>query len=177
MQSDTIMPVKEAPGVTGDLFRNAMSRLGAPVTVVTTSGPAGRQGLTVSAITSVSDSPPTVLVCLNRDNRSHTAFIQNGVVGISLLSQGHEDLAGIFASSRRTPDEKFAAAEWRTDVTGAPLLADALVTLDCTIALIHASSTHDVLFCTVEAIHVHPTGETGLTWFNRQFHTLPLLPA
>ncbi|WP_308721563.1 flavin reductase [Komagataeibacter xylinus] len=177
MQSDTIMPVEQVPDVTGDLFRNAMSRLGAPVTVVTTSGPAGRQGLTVSAITSVSASPPTVLVCLNRDNRSHIAFIQNGVIGISLLSRGHEDLAGIFASSRRTPDEKFAVAEWRTDVTGAPLLSDALVTLDCTIALIHAASTHDVLFCTVEAIHVHPAGETGLTWFNRQFHTLPLLPA
>ncbi|MGS0646579.1 flavin reductase [Komagataeibacter melomenusus] len=177
MQPDVMAPVGEASGVTDDLFRHAMSRLGAPVTIVTTSGPAGRQGLTVSAITSVSDAPPTVLVCLNRDNRSHAAFIRNGVVGISLLSRGHEGIAGLFASSRRTPDEKFASADWRTDVTGAPLLADALVTLDCTIALIHAASTHDVLFCTVEAVHVPPTGETGLTWFNRQFHALPLLPA
>jgi flavin reductase (DIM6/NTAB) family NADH-FMN oxidoreductase RutF len=43
-------------------YREAMSRLVAPVHVVTTAGPAGRCGITASAVTSVSDDPPTVLV-------------------------------------------------------------------------------------------------------------------
>ena len=87
-------------GVDRDAFRDAMSLLGAPVVLVTTDGPAGRQGLTVSAITSVSDDPPTVLVCLNRSNRSHAAFLRNGIIRISILGRGHDALAGTFASSR-----------------------------------------------------------------------------
>ena len=47
-------------------FREAMSRLGAAVHVVTTAGPAGRAGVTATAVVSVSDQPATLLVCLNR---------------------------------------------------------------------------------------------------------------
>lgn len=174
MQPETLATLTDAP-VGAELFREAMSRLGAPVTLVTTDGPAGRQGLTVSAITSVSDAPPTVLVCLNRANRSHEAFLQNGVVGISILGAPHSALAGAFASSTRTPEEKFAIGQWQKGRTGAPLLDDAVVTLDCTISDIHASGSHDVLFCIIEAIALHDAPEAGLAWFGRQFHHLPLL--
>ncbi len=174
MQPETLATLTRPPVAT-DLFREAMSRLGAPVTLVTTDGPAGRQGLTVSAITSVSDAPPTVLVCLNRSNRSHETFLQNGVVGISILGSPHSELAGAFASSKRSATEKFAAGQWRKGQTGAPLLADAIVALDCTISDIHASGSHDVLFCTIEAITLHDAPEAGLAWFGRQFHHLPLL--
>ncbi|MFP2874146.1 flavin reductase [Acetobacter tropicalis] len=78
--------------VSSDVFREAMSRLSAPVALVTTDGSAGRYGLTMSAICSVSVEPPTMLVCLNRDNRSHEAFLKNGVIGISILEPGHEEL-------------------------------------------------------------------------------------
>ncbi|WP_254261070.1 flavin reductase [Komagataeibacter oboediens] len=174
MQPDTMPDTARLQSVvTTTLFRDAMSRLGAPVTIVTTSGPAGRQGLTVSAMTSVSDTPPTVLVCLNRANRSHEAFVRNGVIGISLLSQGHEDIAGTFASSTRSADEKFAMGAWHADVTGAPLLVDALATFDCTISTVHLSGSHDVMFCAVKAIRIHPAASMGLAWFGRQFHCLP----
>ncbi|MFT8423241.1 MAG: flavin reductase [Gluconacetobacter sp.] len=155
------------------IFRDAMSRLGAPVVLVTTNGPAGRQGLTVSAITSVSDDPPTVLVCLNRANRSHETFLDNGAVGISILSDGHDALAGIFASSRLSSDEKFGHATWLDDISGAPLLAGAPVTLDCTIDTLHASGSHDVLFCRVRSIRLQAHARHGLAWFARRFHLLP----
>lgn len=51
-------------------FRDAMSRLGAAVNVVTTDGSAGLGGFTASAVCSVTDSPPTLLVCMNRDSKS-----------------------------------------------------------------------------------------------------------
>lgn len=47
-------------------FRDAMAHVGAAVNIITTDGPAGRAGFTASAVCSVTDAPPTLLVCLNR---------------------------------------------------------------------------------------------------------------
>ena len=47
-------------------YRNAMSRLGAAVNIITTDGAGGRAGFTASAVCSVTDEPPTLLICLNR---------------------------------------------------------------------------------------------------------------
>ncbi|GFE97504.1 MULTISPECIES: flavin reductase [unclassified Gluconobacter] len=164
----------DTPAVSQELFREAMSLLGAPVVLVTTDGPGGRQGLTVSAISSVSDTPPTVLVCLNRSNRSHQSFLKNGVVGISVLSPVHHELARVFASRSVEPDEKFAHGNWVLGETGSALLSDALVTLDCEIDAIQSAGTHDVLFCAVKSISTSTDANHGLAWFSRGFHHLPV---
>ncbi|WP_252405960.1 flavin reductase, partial [Escherichia coli] len=44
-------------------FRAGMARLGAAVNIITTDGPGGRAGFTASAVCSVTDTPPTLLVC------------------------------------------------------------------------------------------------------------------
>ena len=46
-----------------------MRQVAATVTVVTTDGPAGQAGATVSAFSSLSADPPSVLVCLKADTR------------------------------------------------------------------------------------------------------------
>ena len=55
-------------------FRNGMSRLGAAVSVVTTDTADQRYGFTASAVCSVSDTPPTLLVCINRSSSCFPAF-------------------------------------------------------------------------------------------------------
>ena len=44
-------------------FRNAMSLLTTAVNVITTSGETGMHGFTASAVCSVTDTPPMLLVC------------------------------------------------------------------------------------------------------------------
>ena len=63
--------VAEAKSVEPKVFREAMSRLGAAVHVITTDGPSGKTGFTATAVCSVSDAPPTLLVCLNRGAHQH----------------------------------------------------------------------------------------------------------
>ncbi|OYZ91740.1 MAG: hypothetical protein B7X99_16145, partial [Rhizobiales bacterium 17-65-6] len=70
----------DAPAVTQQDYRDAMSRVGAAVNVVTTDGPGGKAGFTASAVCSVTDSPPTLLVCLNRGSSVSPAFQANGVL-------------------------------------------------------------------------------------------------
>ena len=75
-------------------FFNAMSLLSASVNIITTDGPAGKGGITASAVCSVTDTPPTILVCINKRSSIHNKIIQNKQVCINILSAGQEDIAG-----------------------------------------------------------------------------------
>ncbi|MDQ1183728.1 MULTISPECIES: flavin reductase [Agrobacterium] len=152
------------------LFRSAMSRLGAAVNIITTDGPAGRHGMTASAVCSVTDTPPTVLVCVNRDNRSHRFFVENRALCINVLAARHQALSLDFA--RQTVEDRFAGAGWSTLVTGAPALEDATVALDCRISARQEVGTHSVFFCAVQATRIWDGAAEGLIWFDRQFHPL-----
>ena len=57
-------------------FRDAMSLLTTAVNVVTTAGATGVHGFTASAVCSVTDTPPTLLVCMNQTSRSHGYFLE-----------------------------------------------------------------------------------------------------
>ncbi|GAA4217526.1 flavin reductase [Sagittula marina] len=152
------------------LFREGMSRLGASVTVLTTDGSAGQHGMTASAVCSVTDTPPTLLVCVNRANRSHDLFLQNGVLCVNVLAGHHRDLSGVFANSK-APD-RFEQAGWTTHVTGAPVLDDATVSFDCTIVDRTEIGTHSVFFCEVQEIALAQGAPESLVWCNRTFHDL-----
>lgn len=67
-------------------FRDAMSCMGAAVNIITTDGPAGRAGFTASAVCSVTDTPPTLLVCLNRGASVWPVFNENRTLCVNTLS-------------------------------------------------------------------------------------------
>jgi flavin reductase len=149
-------------------FRDAMSRMAAAVNIVTTNGPGGLAGFAATAVCSVSDSPPTLLVCLNRGASVHPAVTANGVLCVNVLSEGHQDLSKLFGG--KTPvAERFAAAAWSELSTGSPVLNDALVSFDCRIVHRADGGTHDILMCEVDAIRRRDGGQ-GLVYFDRGYH-------
>lgn len=152
-------------------FRDGMARLGAAVNIITTDGPAGRAGFTASAVCSVTDTPPTLLVCLNRSASVWSIFDANRQLCVNTLAAGQEALSGLFGG--KTPMEaRFQAAQWRTAVTGSPVLEGALVSFDCRISDITPVGTHDVLFCEVLALRFSNEMH-GLAWFDRGYLPLP----
>jgi len=156
------------PCVTRQDYRDAMARLGAAVNVITTDGPGGRAGFTASAVCSVTDEPPTLLVCLNRGASVYESFRANGVVAVNVLGHGQQALSNLFGGKTPT-SERFAAARWHADVTGAPLLDGALVAFDCRVVDSSQVGTHDILFCEVLAIRHGEPGQ-GLMYFERAYH-------
>lgn len=156
-------------------FREAMSRLAAAVNVVTTDGPAGRAGFTASAVCSVTDEPPTLLVCINRGSSAYPAFADNSMLCVNVLSADHQEISNTFGG--KTPmAERFAHAEWTTCETGAPVLADALAHFECRVSQRVSVGTHDVLFC--EIVSMSSCDERHcLLYFDRQYHQLPRLVA
>lgn len=80
-------PMMNACGeVDQQLFRQGMSNLGAAVNVITTQGAAGQAGFTASAVCSVTDTPPTLLVCLNRSASVFETFKANKVLCVNTLN-------------------------------------------------------------------------------------------
>jgi flavin reductase (DIM6/NTAB) family NADH-FMN oxidoreductase RutF len=151
------------------LFRDAMSRLGAAVHVVTTAGPAGKTGFTATAVCSVSDEPATLLVCLNRRSNSAPILRGNGVFCVNTLRAGEEDIADIFAGRTGVQaGARFAVGEWTTLKTGSPVLASAVVALDCRVIEVKAVASHDVYFAAVEAIRSGPAGP-ALVYHDRAY--------
>lgn len=149
-------------------YRDAMARLAAAVNVITTDGPCGRAGFTATAVCSVTDDPPTLLVCLNRSASAHPAVIGNGNVCINTLASDQEVLSNLFGG--KTPmAERFAAANWSTWATGAPVLDDAVASFDCRISQISSVGTHDILYCEVLALRRRASAD-GLVYFDRHYH-------
>jgi flavin reductase (DIM6/NTAB) family NADH-FMN oxidoreductase RutF len=136
-------------------FLSGMSFAACTVNIVTTDGPAGRYGLTVSAMTSVSaDTPnPTLLVCVNSSSAAAQAIIDNGVFCVNVLRDDQFYISECFASRVKTHDgDKFSCGDWVRDATGAPRLVDALVAFDCRIMSSQRVGSHQVLFGSVDAI-------------------------
>ena len=160
----------DAPAPDALTFREGMSRLGAAVNLVTTDGPAGRHGLTVSAVCSVTDSPPMLMVCINRGAFAHDFFLENGVLAVNVLTGAHRDLSRRFA--RWTGEDRFKGLDWTRAETGAPILAGASASFDCRIVECSPRGSHSVLFCAVLSTRLAPGAPEGLIWFGRDFHPL-----
>ncbi len=150
-------------------FREAMSRLGAAVHVVTTAGIAGKTGLTATAVCSVTDQPAMLLVCVNRRNASAPVLMQNGVFCVNTLGAAEERLADMFAGRFKVPrEERFSIGEWTTLKTGAPVLASAVVAFDCRTLETKAMASHNVIFGVVEAVRLGPAG-SALVYHDRAY--------
>jgi flavin reductase len=160
--------------VSREEFREAMARLGAAVNVVTTDGPAGRAGLTASAVCSVTDDPPTLLVCMKRNSSVNEFFRRNRVLAVNVLAAGQQSLSDAFAGIGRLPmADRFAAAAWDPLATGAPLLRQAIAGLDCSIVETVERGTHSVFFAEVAALRLGAPCQ-ALIWWGRGYHPVGL---
>ena len=142
-------------------FLHGMSHAASTVNVVTTDGVAGRHGVTVSAMVSVSaDGPqPTLLVCIHNLSPVAAAVLQNGVFCVNTLGADEEKLADLFAGRSGVHlEERFSVGEWITLKTGSPVLASAVIAFDCRTIEIKAVASHNVLFGAVEAVRLGPAG-------------------
>ncbi|MEX3013812.1 flavin reductase [Acinetobacter baumannii] len=149
-------------------FRNAMSLLTSAVSVVTTAGMSYCFGFTASAVCSVTDTPPTLLVCMNQAASSHAHFLDNKILTVNVLGAHHEHISKAF-SSKLTPEERFKHGEWIELETGAPVLEDALVSFDCEIEQIQQVGTHTIFICPIVAIK-QSQHDQSLVYFNRAYH-------
>ncbi|WP_334177020.1 flavin reductase family protein [Pseudoxanthobacter sp.] len=152
-------------------FAAGMRRLAGGVALITTQDATGRHGLVATAVTALSAAPPSLLVCVNRAASAHTALAGAGVFCVNVLATAQEGLAAGFADPARR-GERFATGTWLHGMTGAPVLAEALVTFECRVERVVEHGSHSVFMAAIAAIrHGSDAGEP-LIYFNRGFRRL-----
>jgi flavin reductase (DIM6/NTAB) family NADH-FMN oxidoreductase RutF len=157
--------------ISPDQFIAAMGGAATAVSVVTTDGPEGRCGITVSAISSVSADPPLVLACVNRKSPAVKAIEGNGVFAINVLAARNRDFALTFPGrpSNGKPFD-FANHPWASGETGAPLVSDATAVFECEMDRAYDAGTHRIFIGRV--IAARRGEDEPLVYCNRQFRRI-----
>ncbi len=151
------------------LFLEGMSHAACTVSVLTTDGPNGRAGITISAMTSVSADPPTLLVCVHHLSPTCRKIIGNGVFCVNILSEDQSLISDTFAGRINPPVvDKFSCAKWITRSTGAPNLENALIAFDCRVISHHQVGTHYIFIAQPDEISIRKHGN-ALIYANRAY--------
>ncbi len=136
-----------------DKFLEGMSKAATSVTVVTTDGVAGKAGVTVSAMCSVSADPPALLICVHHLSAAAEIIEKNGVFCVNLLSAEQSGISDTFAGRMKTADgDKFSCADWALNATGTPRLEGALAAFDCRVADVRRFGSHVIFTGEVSGI-------------------------
>ena len=158
--------------VSAEEFREALSRVASSVSIVSTDGAHGIAGFTCSAVCSVTDDPPTIMVCVNRKSAANAIIKANGVLCVSSLGAEQVELSQMFAGVGRVPmNERFAGPHWGVLATGSPYCTQSRVALDCRVADIREVGTHSVILAEVLST-VHATDGQPLIYHSRNYATI-----
>ncbi len=125
-----------------DAFRAVMRRVPTAVTVVTTIVEGKPKGFTANAFASVSADPAMILICVNRQARSHPLIAAAGHFCVNILRLDQRAIAERFAS--HDVADPFATIAYRIDRSGSPVFDDALAYLDCELANDYEAGTHTI---------------------------------
>jgi flavin reductase ActVB len=139
-----------------ELFVEAMTSLASGVAVVTSRKPNGDPcGLAVTAVTSYSAHPPSLLVSIAHVSRCHAALSAARHFGVHILRSDELELAHRFAD--RQAEDKFGGLDWGWD-DDVPQLAGTLAYLRCARAATFERYDHTVVIGDLEGGRVE-TGE------------------
>jgi len=158
-----------APRIDAESFREAMRLMVTPVSVVTAMDEQGYpRGLTCSAVCSLSMAPPSMLICVNRGNRSLDAIRHSGGFIVNLLRAGRAEVSDVFASPLPA---KFAHTAWQpSPFSGLPLLRrDAIAYVDCGLQAEIVSGSHAILVGLVRGSEAGTPDDGPLAYWCRNY--------
>ncbi|HML20699.1 MAG TPA: flavin reductase family protein [Aggregatilinea sp.] len=157
-------------------YKDIMAQWASGVTVVTTTCGSEVHGLTVSSFTSVSLTPPLVLVSIGNELETRTCLEQSGVFAVNLLGTDRIEWGLRFAGMIPGVTDRFAGINWRTAVTGSPILPGVLGWLDCEIRYAYPGGDHTIFVG--EVLHGEALRAPGepLLYYHRQWGKFTRLP-
>ncbi len=150
------------------LFREGMRHLAASVNIITSIVEGERCGCTASAVCSLSDTPPSLIVCLNQSTQTAKAIADSKRFCVNLCSSRDIEISNAFATSKTL--NKFDFGDWEESGFESPRLKSAVVAFDCSVGEIMESGTHFVIVGLIQNLVVSPDSESkALVYENGQY--------
>lgn len=156
--------------VNGEAFRAAMRRTASGVAVITTNGPHGPAGLTVSTLQSLSLDPPSVVMCVNVGSKSLAPLLANARFTANILATDQVDVAMAFADAHAPSDRRFTIGLWRETATGSLMLDGALCNVDCRVGAVFEFGSHKIVVG--EVVELRAANAGPLIYANRGYRAL-----
>jgi 3-hydroxy-9,10-secoandrosta-1,3,5(10)-triene-9,17-dione monooxygenase reductase component len=149
-------PTPSPPAPDARAFRDAFGKFATGVAFVTAAPDGEPAGLIVNSLTSVSLEPPLVSFCPSRSSLTWSRMRRAGRFGVNVLARQHEPFV-----ARATPAgaDRFAGLDWQLGPGGAPLLTEALASLECEIVAEHPTGDHWIVVGRVDNLRIPPVGE------------------
>jgi flavin reductase (DIM6/NTAB) family NADH-FMN oxidoreductase RutF len=161
--------INEDEGFDPLAYRRALGGFGTGVALVAAYDAHGRaHGLIINSLTSVSLQPPIVLWCLANSCAAFDVFTRAETFSLNILQSADEPLARQFSARG---DRIIPAEQIVTLATGAPVLADAVASLDCRLRQRLEMGDHEVIFADVAA-HRADAAADALGYFRGRYVTL-----
>jgi flavin reductase (DIM6/NTAB) family NADH-FMN oxidoreductase RutF len=150
-------------------YRDAMRNHAGAVAIITAGSPGNRTGLTATAVCSLSDDPPSLIVCVNRNASAYPIIKASRVFCVNLLAEDQHDIANCFAGRTDLKHEsRFTVGNWTSLSTGAPALADAVANFDCQLFGDYDMKTHSIFIGHVRDVRTN-TGADPLLYVRGNF--------
>ncbi|GLI26522.1 hypothetical protein ARHIZOSPH14_07640 [Agromyces rhizosphaerae] len=152
-------------------FRDVMGRFASGVTVITTHEDGRDYGAAASAVSSLSDEPPMLLICLNVASSTAQAIGRSGRFAVNVLAEDSGPLAQHFAS--KSPD-KFGSVTFERGQGDCPLLAGSIAQFECVVEDQVRGGTHLVFLARVLGVSSQPGNP--LAYFRGSFGRMETAP-
>lgn len=159
-----------AGGIDAAEFRGCMRSLTGAVSIITCGEVGHRTGLAATAVCSLTDSPPMLLICVNSTASAHPVIRNAGCFAVNVLCDRDASIAGRFSSKSVMGEARFHDGDWTTLETGAPVLADAVVSFDCQLETEHQYGSHSIFIGKVMAATTRG-GKSPLLYHDGHFGT------
>ncbi|GAA6152722.1 flavin reductase family protein [Pseudoteredinibacter isoporae] len=136
----------------GAAMKAGMRRLASGVAVITCRDPQhGRLAMTASSVTSVSDSPASLLVCVNKATTMATTLTPGTAFVVNILSADQQDISNACAGGEQG-EGRFNLGEWQDNGQQVPMLGGSQVCFSCKVDQVHSYGTHDIVIGQIEQV-------------------------
>ena len=138
------------------------------VTVVTFATDEGPKGITVSSFTSVSLSPPLVLVSIAKGSALHDSLRRSKGFAVNLLADDQKSVSDRFAGRVQMKD-RFDGLRFKKGVAGSPIIDGAHAAIECKAWRTYEGGDHSLLIGeVVSAAVIHPK-KKPLVYYSQQY--------
>jgi flavin reductase (DIM6/NTAB) family NADH-FMN oxidoreductase RutF len=164
----TNQPVTALSKIEKQQFRRICGKFASGITIATVKDASGApHGMTANSFTSVSMTPPLVLICVDHSARILEHFRIGPHFGVNILGAGQKHLSDKFAGRGY---DRFEGVEWFPGETGVPLLPGVLATIECARVNLVTAGDHDIVIG--EVLHANCQDGEPLVFYASEYRSL-----